>query len=90
MILRLANAKDKKKIKEIYNEAFPAVEKKPFFLFRRKHVKLYALIDDEVCVGLFIAVEHKDMVFIDYFAIDKKLQRERIWKYCINLIKEQI
>ena len=48
MILRLANAEDKKKIKEIYNEAFPAVEKKPFFLFRRKHVKLYALIDDEV------------------------------------------
>lgn len=31
MILRLANAKDKKKIKEIYNEAFPAVEKSHFF-----------------------------------------------------------
>lgn len=89
MILRLANAEDKKKIKEIYNEAFPAVEKKPFFQFRRKHVKLYALIDDEVCVGLFIAVEHKDMVFIDYFAIDKNCRGKGYGSTALTLLKNK-
>ena len=89
MILRLANAKDKKKIKEIYNEAFPAVEKKPFFLFRRKNVKLYALVDEEICVGLFIAVEHKDMVFIDYFAIDKNCRGKGYGSTALTLLKNQ-
>ena len=62
-------------IRELYEAAFPASEKKPFSLILQKRaqgaVEVLAIEDDKKRFrGLMITILHKDMVLIDYFAID--------------------
>lgn len=64
-------------IRELYEAAFPASEKKPFSLILLKRaegaVEILAIEDDKKRFrGLIITILHKDMVLIDYFAIDEK------------------
>ena len=63
-------------IRFLYEAAFPASEKKPFSLILEKRATgavEILLIEDEKkrFRGLLITILHKDMVLIDYFAIDE-------------------
>lgn len=65
------------KIKEIYFEAFPKAERKPFFTIRHsvKRGKLILLtaMEKRKLKGFIMAVPYKDTVMIDYLAVSKKL-----------------
>lgn len=63
-------------IRHLYEEAFPVSEKKTFSLILEKRATgavEILLIEDEKkrFRGLLITILHKDMVLIDYFAIDE-------------------
>ena len=69
--------KQLEQIHQLYEAAFPASEKKPFSLILEKRasgaVEILAIEDDKKRFrGLIITILYKDMVLIDYFAIDEE------------------
>lgn len=73
-----ANQKSWKEIKEIYNEAFPKAERKPFFTVRRSVNKGKALLltamENEVLRGFVMVIPYKNMVMVDYLAVSSKIR----------------
>lgn len=68
--------KEIEQIRLLYESAFPASEKKPFSLILEKRatgsVEIMTIEDEKKRFrGLLITILHKDMVLIDYFAIDE-------------------
>lgn len=65
-------------IREIYMEAFPKAERKPFFAVRRSVNKGKALLltamENEILQGFVIAVPYKNMVMVDYLAVSSKIR----------------
>lgn len=65
-------------IKEIYMEAFPKCERKPFFLLRqsikRKKAVLAVVAEGNQLLGFTVFVVYKDMVMIDYLAVSSKIR----------------
>ena len=73
-----ANQKPWKEIKEIYMEAFPKAERKPFFTVRRSVNKgkslLLTAMENEVLQGFVMAIPYKNMVMVDYLAGSSKIR----------------
>ena len=73
-----ANQKPWKEIKEIYMEAFPKQERKPFFTVRRSVNRGKALLltamENEVLQGFVMAIPYKNMVMVDYLAVSSKIR----------------
>lgn len=73
-----ANQKPWKEIKEIYMEAFPKAERKPFFTVRRSVNKgkslLLTAMENEVLQGFVMAIPYKNMVMVDYLAVSSKIR----------------
>lgn len=67
---------DWKRIRTLYLEAFPKYERKPLGLIwltqRRGLSHVWCIEEAGVFVGLAITLNVKDLVLLDYFAIDKK------------------
>ena len=65
-------------IKEIYMEAFPKQERKPFFTVRRSVNRGKALLltamENEVLQGFVMAIPYKNMVMVDYLAVSSKIR----------------
>lgn len=78
----ILNAKQKpwKEIKEIYFEAFPKSERKPFFTLRRSvkkgKVQLLTAMENEILQGFVMAIPYKDMVMVDYLAVSSKIRSQ--------------
>ena len=74
MLIRDAKADELPYIKHLYDASFPPAEKKPFSLILEKcadgKMEILVLIQDTTPLGLMITVLHKDLVLLDYFAID--------------------
>ena len=64
-----ANQKPWKEIKEIYIEAFPKSERKPFFTVRRSVNKGKALLltamENEALRGFVLVIPYKNMVMVE-------------------------
>ncbi|PWL70125.1 MAG: N-acetyltransferase [Clostridiales bacterium] len=73
-----ADQKPWKEIKEIYMEAFPKAERKPFSAIRRSVNKGKALLltamENEVLQGFVMAIPYKNMVMVDYLAVSSKIR----------------
>ena len=65
-----------KAIRTLYEEAFPDYEKKPFWMIRLKNKQgktdIWYLEKDGVFAGLAITMNTKELVLLDYFAVDEK------------------
>ena len=65
-------------IREIYMEAFPKAERKPFFAVRRSVNKGKALLltamENEILQGFVMAIPYKSMVMVDYLAVSSKIR----------------
>lgn len=77
-------------IRELYEAAFPASEKKPFSLILEKRasgaVEILVIEDDKKRFrGLIITILHKDMVLIDYFAINEECRGSGIGSDVLKL-----
>ncbi len=92
MILKTAENNDICKLKELYEEAFPANERKPFHVLeenQKKGVTDILALTDEKFVGLVITVNYKDMVLIDYFAVDSFARGSGIGSKALELIRQR-
>lgn len=82
-----------KKIYQLYQEAFPDYEKKPFWLIWMKNKQGRAdvwYIEDEGCfVGLGITMSAPGRVLLDYFAIDSSKRGQGYGSKALKALQEQ-
>ena len=80
-------------IKEIYMEAFPKCERKPFFLLRqsikRKKAVLAVAAEGNQLLGFTVFVVYKDMVMIDYLAVSSKVRSRGTGSYIMQNVCRQ-
>lgn len=76
------------KVKEIYLEAFPKRERKPFFNLKHSvkkgKVKIFTAKDEGETIGFIAAIPYKDMVMIDYLAVSQKIRSKGTGSKLIN------
>lgn len=80
-------------IEELYLEAFPKIERKPFHLMRKKRdegvMEFLTLEGDEgEFEGLALTVLCQDMVLLDYFAITAPARGHGLGSEALALLKE--
>lgn len=67
-----------RQIYRLYREAFPECEQKPFWLIRLKNIQgkadAWYMEDKGTFVGLAITMNAKELVLLDYFAIEESLR----------------
>ena len=70
---KVQSRKDWCEIKKLYNEAFPANEKKPFWMIRLKHrggaADVWVAEHEGEFSGMAITMNGADLVLLDYFAV---------------------
>lgn len=83
--------KIRSEIKRIYDSAFPAEEKAPFFLIMRKakmrKAEFLTAYEDGEFVGFAYMVYYKDMAYLFYLAIDENKRGRGYGKKLIEAIK---
>lgn len=93
-LINVNNTPYLRQLKKLYKTSFPRAEKKPFWLMRKKcregTMEMSALTEEDgTFAGLAIFVYYKDMVLLDYFAIEPSLQRMGKGSEALGLIKEK-
>lgn len=90
MRLRIAETKDYRNIEELYEQAFPKEEKKPFHLLLRKRpdVGLLVLEDGDDFCGFFSLILCDKTVFIDYFAVSAEMRGKSYGSQALALLKD--
>lgn len=67
-------------LKELYVRAFPACERKPYEVIEEKQrageLDVFAIEQDGSFCGLAISVKYKDIVLLDYFAIEDSVRNK--------------
>ncbi|MCR4658044.1 MAG: GNAT family N-acetyltransferase [Lachnospiraceae bacterium] len=91
--MRSVRKKDLIRLKNLYEEAFPADERAPFWMLKRRAFQYRAdfwnLYDNDKWTGLAYVVTHADLAYIFYFAIDKELRGRSYGTAAIKAILEQ-
>lgn len=76
MELTKLDANQWKEIEEIYLEAFPKRERKPFGILKRSvkrgKVKIFAVREETGLLGFTAVIPFEDMVMVDYLAVSQK------------------
>lgn len=84
--------KQYKQMKALYLEAFPANERKPFWLMKRKQkqkeTNMWCIMDGQAFIGLAITMEVDDLVVLDYFAICKELRGKGYGTKALGALKD--
>lgn len=94
MRLEAAKKEELTYIKALYKQAFPKIERKPLWLLYGKQKTGIAEIlsikdENENMCGLAITLIYKDMVLLDYFAIDENARGNGLGSEAIQLIKQR-
>ena len=82
-------------IRQLYKEAFPAVERKPFSLLvkrqRLKRVEILSIfsLQESRPVGLAISAFFGDLVLLDYFAMDPTLRGRGMGGEALELLRQR-
>lgn len=78
MLLQRAEKNQWKEIKEIYLEAFPKAERKPFYTVKHSVKKgkaqLFTAVENGVLSGFVMLIPYQDMVMVDYLAVSGKIR----------------
>ncbi len=80
-------------IEEIYVEAFPKCERKPFSIILAHNESgagsvLKIMLDDKIC-GFFFTFFYGSLAMVDYFAIHKDYRNLGIGEISIGLLREE-
>jgi len=82
-----------KKIYNLYQEAFPDYEKKPFWLIWLKNKQgradVWYIVEDGQFVGLGITMSAPGRVLLDYFAIEGSLRGQGYGSKALKVLQEQ-
>lgn len=77
----------------LYKKAFPSYERKPFSLIFNTFIKnqcdVWSIEDHDQFVGLAITLNFKDLVLLDYFAIEEGLRGLGYGTKVISLLKQK-
>lgn len=80
-------------IRSLYNNAFPAAEKKPFSMirtmYRKKKTDIWYCELDGRFAGLVITINGPEQILIDYLAICKKSRGKGIGSEILSLMRAQ-
>lgn len=72
-------------VKEIYMEAFPKAERKPFFLLKRsKKVQLFTATVGDNILGFVAAIPLENLVMVDYLAVNAKMRSNGTGSFLIQ------
>lgn len=92
-ILDAINSNNLANVEKLYYKAFPKDELKPFELILQKQkdgfVDILALESDGIFVGLAITGTYKNLVLLDYFAIEDDFRNRKFGTTAFNLIKNR-
>jgi GNAT superfamily N-acetyltransferase len=65
-------------VKDIYLEAFPKSERKPFFLLKHSvksgKAELFTASEGEQLMGFVVVIPYRNMVMVDYLAVNGKVR----------------
>lgn len=80
-------------MKELYLEAFPKYERKPFSLMQATQEKgvvdMWSIMDEDTFVGMAITMKDKDLVLLDYFAIKSEFRGKGYGSKVLQMLYEQ-
>ncbi|MGN0375983.1 MAG: GNAT family N-acetyltransferase [Butyrivibrio sp.] len=80
------------KIHSLYKKSFPLCEKKPFSSITKRQklnkVDIWYIEDKGEFVGLAITMKSKDMVLLDYFAIDTSMRSEGYGSKALKMLQD--
>lgn len=80
--MEIRNAEEEQwgKIKQIYFEAFPKSERKPFFTVRRSVKKgkaqVLTALQEDILLGFVMAIPYHDMIMVDYLAVSGEIRSQ--------------
>lgn len=78
MVLTKGNQTQWKEIREIYLEAFPKAERKPFFTVRRcvkrGKAQILTAMEEGVLQGFALVIPYGDMAMVDYLAVSDSIR----------------
>ena len=91
--LQKAEYNDIGAIEEIYNEAFPKSERKPFSIILGHNESgagsVLKITLDGALVGFFFTYFHRDFAMVDYFAIHKDYRNSGIGEIALSLLRDE-
>ncbi len=81
-------------IQNLYQEAFPPEERKPFALILQKRaegaMRIHAILNGEdVFQGMAMVILYKDMALLDYFAIQPQMQGNGAGSKALCLLRKE-
>ncbi len=93
MILATADRNDHSRIKGLYKSAFPAEERIPFFLLKRKarqgRAAMLAAKEENCFVGFIYLVDYRDLVYLFFFAVDPSMRGSGNGGEILRLLRER-
>ena len=82
-----------KKIYQLYQEAFPDYEKKPFWLIWLKNKQgradVWYIVEEGAFIGLGITMSAPGRVLLDYFAIESSMREKGYGSKALKALQEQ-
>lgn len=76
-----------KQVKKIYFEAFPKAERKPFFLIKSSSKpEIFTASDNNQVFGFAVAFPYKDLVLVDYLAVNAALRSKGTGSFLLHEI----
>lgn len=93
MELKEVDVKQWVEIKEIYMEAFPERERKPFFTLKHSVKKgkavLMVAMEGNQLLGFVVLIPYKDMVMVDYLAVSSKIRSKGTGSFIMKNVCRQ-
>lgn len=93
MELKEVDVKQWVEIKEIYMEAFPERERKPFFTLKHSVKKgkavLMVAMEGNQLLGFVVLIPYKDMVMVDYLAVSSKTRSKGTGSFIMQNVCRQ-
>ena len=81
------------KLYSLYLSAFPAAERKPWWMIRKMHragkTDIWCIMHEESFAGLAITINGPDTILLDYFAVEKKCRGQGIGRSALKAILER-
>ena len=78
MEIRKISKDDFKKVKEIYCEAFPKREQKPFFMlksaWKKQKNNIWVAMEDDTLLGFVVTIPNGNIVLVEYLAVNHKMR----------------
>lgn len=95
--MKLVEAYQKKQlrnIKHLYRHSFPRLERRPFYMLRKKSregcMQILSIEDEhETFLGLAIMILYKDMALLDYFAMNPRYRGKGLGSDALQLLKQK-